>query len=132
MATLIVPEITVVAGRTEDFTWAAYEADGETPVVFADDDKVRFKIARKPGDAPLLDLVSGTVTANGSTVAITDLDPASGTARLAQADTDDFTGDYHFELNLVDNSETSPADAIKPILRGKLRFLKSQGGNLGL
>lgn len=132
MATRIVPDLTVIAGRTEDFTWAAYEADGATPVVFAADDKVRLKIARKAGDAPLLDLVSGTVTANGSTVAITDIDPASGTARLAQEDTDDFDGDYHFELNLVDNSETNPADAIKQILRGKMRFLKSQGGDLGL
>jgi len=138
MPTLIVPEVIAVAGRTEDFTWSAYAADGATPVAFAASDKVRFKLARKAGDTPLLDLVSGSVTANGSTVSITDLgdvnadEPATGGVRLAQADTDDFDGEYHFELNLVDDSETNPADAIKQICRGKIKFLKSQGGSLGL
>ncbi len=138
MAKLIIEDQIAVAGRTEDFTWSAYGPDGATPVAFSASDKVRFKLARKAGDTPLLDLVSGTVTANGSTVSITDLgnvnddEPATGGVRLAQADTDDFDGEYHFELNLVDDSETDPADAIKQICRGKIKFLKSQGGNLGL
>lgn len=131
MTSRTVPDLIAVAGRTEDFTWAAYAADGSTPSVFAAGDKVRFKLARKADDTPLLDLISGTVNANGSTVTMS-ASPAAGTVRLGQADTTAFEGEYHFELNLVDDSETSPADAIKPICRGRIKFLKSQGGSIGL
>lgn len=138
MAKLIVPDVIVVAGRTEDFEWSAFQTDGRTAVVFEAGDKVRFKLARKPDGAPVVDLLSGTPTAGGSSVVITELgdagdnEPASGTVRLAQADTVDFEGDYHFELNLVDSGESNPANAIKQFLRGKMTFLPSQGGNVGL
>lgn len=137
-ATLVIPEIHAVAGRTEDFNWSIYESNGTTAVAITGSDKVRFKLARKAGDTPLLDLVSGTVTANGSTVNITDLgdagadEPASGNVRLGQEDTEDFSGKYRFELNLVDDSETAPADAIKPICRGTIEFLPAQTGDIGL
>lgn len=133
MASRVVPDIAgIPAGRTVDFTWAAYLANGTTAAAFAVGDKVRFKLARRPGGTPILDLLSGTATAAGSVVAITGTSPAAGTVRLGQADTATFEGEYHFELNHVDDSETAPADAIKPICRGKLKFTLSQGGNVGL
>ena len=131
MPTLVQPDIVAVFGRTEDFAWSAYDADGEATVLAAGD-KIRFKMARKPDDTPLLELVSGSPTVNGSGVTIADLDPASGTVRLAQGDTISFRGDYHYEMNLVDDSETAPPDAIKQFIRGKITFLPSQLGDLGL
>ena len=133
MARLNVGEVEAVAGRTEDFDWTAYEGDGRTTIAFAADDKVRFKLGSTASDTtPDLDIVSGTPTANGSAVTIADLDPASGTVRLAQSDTSSFSGKMYFELLLVDNSESSPADAIKVICRGTMVFSGSMGGSVGL
>ena len=138
MASEFAPELKLVAGRTEDLRWSAFAADGSTAVAFEANDTVRFKLARNPNDAPVLDLESGEATVNGSTVTVTALgnvsinQPASGTVRLAQGDTSTFRGEYHFEINLVDSSESQPANAIKQFLRGKLKFLPSMGGDLGL
>ena len=133
MARLNIGEVEAFAGRTEDFDWSAYEGDGRTPVVFAADDVVRFKLSSTIGDStPELDIDSISATANGSIVTITDLDPATGRVRLGQADTASFSGKKYFELSLVDNSETSPADAIKVICRGTMVFTASQGGDAGV
>lgn len=138
MARLNIGEVEAVAGRTEDFEWSAYEGDGRTPVEFASDDKVRFKLGDSESDnAPTLDLVSGTPTLAGSSVSITSLgsagsSPATGRVRLAQGDTTTLTGKKYWELLLVDNSETSPADACKVICRGTMLFRGSQGGSVGL
>jgi hypothetical protein len=122
-----------VAGRTEEFEWSAYEGDGKTPVAFASDDLVRFKLAATDGGVPTLDLVSNAETDNGSLVTITALGvagtaPATGLVRLAQGDTLELNDTMYFEMNLVDHSDE---DRIKQFLRGRLLFLQSQGGAIG-
>jgi hypothetical protein len=125
------------AGHTEDFNWAIYKSDGKTGEGIAADDVVRFKLADTPGGAPILDLNSSAPTLNGSrvfvdTIGVSGSVPAAGRVRIAQADSINFSGEKHFELNLVDNSESSPADAIKSICFGTMPFKPTQGGALGL
>ena len=133
MARLRVGQTECVAGRTEEFEWSAYEGDGKTPVAFASDDLVRFKLAAKQDGVPVLDLVSNAETDNGSRVTITSLgvagtSPATGLVRLAQADTLELSNTMYFEMNLVDHSDD---DRIKQFLRGRLLFMQSQGGAIG-
>ena len=93
----------LVAGRTEDLDWTIFGPDKRTPLVLEATDVVRFKLSATAGGDPLLDLRSGEATAAGSTVTITDLDPATGTVRLAQGDTAELAaGTYWGELILVD------------------------------
>lgn len=134
MARLRVGQTECVAGRTEEFEWSAYEGDGITPVAFASDDIVRFKLATKDDGAPTLDLVSNATTDNGSQVTVTSLGtagttPATGLVRLAQDDTLELKGTMYFEMNLVDHSDD---DRIKQFLRGRLLFFPSQGGDVGV
>ena len=65
------PEVQLVAGRTEDLEWQAFDEHG-APLVIVPDDLVRYKLSATLGGAPAagLDLVSGTVGPNGSTVTI--------------------------------------------------------------
>lgn len=126
------------AGRTEDFTWAMYDKDGEA-VAIAADDVVRFKLAATAGATPALDIDSVAPTAVGSVVTIDELGeagvtPASGTVRLAQGDTSGLTARKYTgcELALVDNSETAPADAIKVFGRGTIDLKASPGGDVGI
>ncbi len=133
MARLRVGQTECVAGRTEEFEWSAYEGDGETPVAFASDDIVRFKLATTDEGVPTLDLVSNATTDNGSRVTVTSLGtagttPATGLVRLAQGDTLELKGTMYFEMNLVDHSDD---DRIKQFLRGRLLFFPSQGGAVG-
>jgi hypothetical protein len=136
-ASLLVPDVVCVAGRTEDYDWQIFKADGVTPEGIAVDDVVRFKVASTNGGAPVLELSSNGPTTLGSRVFVDQLGasgttPATGRVRLAQGDTIAISGKKYFELDLVDNSEVSPADAIKPICRGVIVFWPSQSGNLGL
>ena len=136
MAALIVPDVVCNAGRTEEFEWQAYKADGKTPEAFAAGDVVRFKLSASSGGTPILDLASNATTANGSRVIVDEVGeagvtPASGRVRLAQGDTSGFSGKRAFELDLVDNSEDNPADAIKTICRGSIVFWPTQGGSIG-
>ena len=133
VARLRVGQTECVAGRTEEFEWSAYEGDGKTPVAFASDDLVRFKLAAKQDGVPVLDLVSNDETDNGSQVTITSLgvagtSPATGLVRLAQGDTLELNDTMYFEMNLVDHSDD---DRIKQFLRGRLMFLPSQAGAIG-
>src|SRR5438105_8219311 len=115
MASLVAPDVVCVAGKTEEFLWSAYQADGKTPQGITLGDVVRFKLADGIGsNAPTLDLSSNAPTANGSQVFIDQLGatgttPASGRVRLAQADTQALTGKKYWELDLVDHNATSPA-----------------------
>jgi hypothetical protein len=137
MARFDIGELEAVAGRTVDYEWAAYEGDGRTAVAIDASDQLRFKLSATEDDStPSLDLTK-TANGNGSVVTVTTVGsagvtPASGTVRLAQADTALLSGRYYWELNLVDNSETAPADAIKPICRGTIVFRPSQGGTITL
>ena len=123
-------------GRTVDFSISLYENDGTTSVTLAATDVVRFKMGRRDGVKPDLDLLSGVVTANGSTVTIdeTGTSPvASVTVRMAQADTSGLiAGMYDAEVLVVDDSETAPANAIKHFERGTVSMQESLGGSIGL
>lgn len=137
MAKLLVDDVVCSAGRTEEYEWSLYKADGKTPEGIAADDVVRFKLATTVGGDPFLDLTNNGANGNGSRVFVDNVGqsgvtPASGRVRIGQLDSKGRTGKAFFELNLVDNSEVEPADAIKPICRGFLVFWGSQGGNVGL
>ena len=132
MARLKIGEIEAIAGRTVDYDAAIYEGDGRTALNIAADDKVRFKLADTENGTPTLDIVSGTPTANGSTVTISGTTPGTCTVRLAQGDTSTLSGTKYWELILIDNSETSPADAAKTICYGTMVFKPSMGGSIGL
>lgn len=123
-------------GRTADFTVNLYEDDGSTSISLAADDHVRVKIFRRDGATPDLDLDSVAATANGSSVTIDarGTDPvASVTVRLAQDDTSGLNlGPYSYEVSVVDNSESSPADAIKHAETGVLNVLPAGGGDVGV
>ena len=93
-------------------------------------DIVRVKVGQA-GDTPLLDIDSVGPTANGSVVTIDTLSPASVTLRLAQGDTASLNGLYDIEVNVVDDSETDPDNAIKAAEYGALSVLYSQAGDIG-
>lgn len=127
----------VFAGRTNDFTASIYKADGE-PCAISATDVVRFKLSRRHGGAPLLDVDSVAATANGSLLTVTalgvdDVSPATVLLRLAQGDTQGLApGVYLGEFALVDDSETNPANAIKTFGRGQVHVHASASGDVGL
>lgn len=123
-------------GRTVDFAILLFEDDGTTSVTLAATDVVRFKMGRRDGTKPDLDLLSGVVTANGSTVTVdqTGTSPtAQVTVRMAQADTAGLiAGMYDANVLVVDNSETAPANAIKHFESGTVMLQESLGGSIDL
>ena len=87
-------------------------------------------------DTPVLDL-DQTATSNGSKVTVDETGDGSAThcsvtVRLAQGDTDDLLGAYVCSIEVVDDSETAPADAIKMAEMGVLHFIATGGGDIGL
>jgi|15BtaG_2_1085339.scaffolds.fasta_scaffold01178_6 hypothetical protein len=117
--------------RTDDYEFVIYESDKTTAVVLNSGDVVRFKLYRQDGTISL-DIDSAAATANGSLVTVDDLDPATVTVRFAQDDTSGLiVGDYDGELLIVDDSETSPLDAIKVAAYGIVKVLKSGSGDVG-
>jgi len=118
------PDREAFAGRTAQFTWRTFQADGLTPQPLGASDVPRFKLARTEGGVPLIDLAIGAPTAAGSAVTI-DAGLATGTVTLAPGDTADLAGWYCDEVDY-----TAAGDGqIKPITRGRIYFHKSQGGN---
>lgn len=124
---LIHPDREAFAGRTARFTWKAFAADGVTPLPLGISDVVRFKISKSEGGAPLLDLKLGAANANGSQVTI-DSSRTLGGVILGPVDTISFAGWYYGETDYVDATDLQ----IKPIVRGRIYFHKSQGGNTDL
>lgn len=109
-------EIFVHRGGTVDWRGNLYEVDGTTGIILAATDKVRVKIGRGDQTTPDLDILSGTPTANSSSVTIDSVGSATAaaqyTVRLAQVDTALLTGAvYEGLVAVVDDSETAPADA---------------------
>ncbi len=126
-------EIAVPKNRTADTSIRIYERDGITPIVLAAEDVVRFKVYRRDQTTPLLDLDSATATPNGSGIQIDSLDPAVVTLRIAQEDTSGLDpGVYDAEICVVDDSESSPANAIKQAESGIVMLLGSGAGEAGL
>lgn len=124
-------EINVEANRAEDFRYEIYDL-ADLPLVIDALDKVHFKLAQTRGGLEALELVSGVVTANGSTVLIDSLgaadppSPAKGRVRLGAADTEPLSGKYFVSMDLEDLSETNPNNRFKPFLRGSLFFNPNQ------
>lgn len=131
--------IEIEAGRTVDYEFKLYKSNKKAATI-AVSDVVRFKLSLFPGDAtPLLELRSGAVTSNGSTVSVTsvgtdEVSPATVNVRFAQGDTIglDPKLEYHGELALVDDSDTAPPDAIKRAGHGPVTVKAAPGGNVGL
>lgn len=128
-------EIEVYSGRTEDLPFAIYDEDG-VALGIAVTDVVRFKLASGAGATPTLDLDSVAASAQGSIVVISARGtsgsvPASGYVRIAQGETLTVKKYADCELALVDDSETSPADAIKVFGRGAIVVKASPGGDVG-
>jgi hypothetical protein len=86
------PEVQLVAGRTEDLSWEAFDEQC-APLVIAPDDLVRYKLSATLGGAPAagLDLVSGSTGPNGSAVTIESIGK-SLTPEATGADTITLTG----------------------------------------
>jgi hypothetical protein len=121
----------VYAGRTRDYSISLYENDGTTVLQLAAGDVVRVKIGRG-NDVPDLDLDSAAASPNGSSVTVDNLTTVPQvTLRLAQGDTDDLLGTYDVDVSVVDDSETTPADAIKHAEQGCLYVLPTQAGDVG-
>lgn len=126
-------EISVPRNRTADKIVRIFEPDGVTPVVLVPADGVRFKMYRRDGAQPLIEVVSGLPTENGSRIIVDSLDPATVTLRIAQGDTTLLDpGVYDAEICVVDDSETAPADAIKQAEHGVVHLLGTAGGDVGL
>ena len=125
--------LTIHKGRTSDDTVALYESDGTTALVLAATDVVRVKFFKRDGDTPDLDIDSAAASANGSVVTVDTLNPSSCTLRIAQGDTSGLVpGPYRAEILVVDDSESSPADAVKMVEMGVAYVLGVGGGDVGL
>ena len=126
-------EVSFPKNRTADKLIRIFERDGVTPVVLAPGDVVRFKAYRRDQAAPALDVDSAADSADGSGIRIDSLDPAVVTLRIAQQDTAGLDpGIYDAEVCVVDDSEVSPADAIKQAESGIVVLLGTAGGEVGL
>lgn len=113
--------ITHYSGRTCAYDITLTDANGDD-IVLSGGDKIRAKIWRED-DTPLLDLVSGTPTANGSSVSATN--PTR--LNLHQDDVQFTPGIYSIEVAIVDASESS---AIKHADTGVFVLHKTPGGNV--
>lgn len=122
----------IVRGRTIDLSDALYLSDGTTGVAAEASDIIRFKVYRRDGATPLLD-IDNSASAAGSVTTITSLTaPAQYNIHLAQGDTDDVEpGVYDAEVALVDDSETAPANGIKHLSKGCLTIRPGPGGDVG-
>jgi len=128
-------EIKAYANRTADYT-ITIKTDAGGYVQLEATDVVRVKIGRV-GATPDLDIDSVAATSNGSLVTVDQVGDgssvhASVTLRLAQADLTALQGVYDCEVLVVDDSETSPANAIKAAEYGIVGILLSQAGDVGL
>lgn len=118
--------LTVYQGRTKDFSVSLKQVNGSA-FGLAVDDVVRLKVGRT-GDEPLIDISSIAPTANGSSLAFTTGDSIVA-IRFGGSDLAAIPGgSYDIEVGVVDNSETSPADAFKLAAIGVLSVIQTLGG----
>lgn len=125
-------EILAHKSRTNDFTIELKDADGAV-VNIAVSDVVRFKVFKREGTTPVMDIDEVAPTALGSVVTRVTSTPAVVTVRLAQGDLELIhSATYRGECGVVDDSETAPADAIKPASIGLVNIVGSGGGDIGI
>lgn len=108
--------------RTAAFEVTIYNEAGTIVPFDAAVDKFRVKIGRA-GSTPILDLVSGTTTASGSTVAAAN---PSG-IKIDQSDINVTPGIYDIEAAIVDNSD---ADRIKIGDKGIVLIVDTANGDI--
>jgi hypothetical protein len=127
-------EITVGAGRARAFSGSLYAVSG-VGFVLGPNDELRLKIGR--GNAPLLDMVSTTPTANGSTLTVTGRGaagppavPATYQVSLLEADTLAIgQGCFDVEVLQVDNTVSPVAN--RSADSGVLHILGEMTGSTG-
>lgn len=128
-------EIVCTQDRTVSETITLYQEDGSTGIALAADDVVRFKMGRRTGSTPTLDLDTIAATANGSKCDVSSYDsPAMVTVTLAQDDlTSMMPGIYDAQVVVVDNSVVSPfVDPAYVASNGIVSVLPGLGGDKGL
>lgn len=127
-------EWTIYQNRTTKRIVNLFESDGTTGVALAVTDVVRFKMGRRIGGTPDLDLDTVAPTANASGVdVVTSPAPAQVRVTLAQADlTSLVPGVYNAEVIVVDDSEPSPANAALVASIGVVNLIGSMAGDIGL
>jgi len=130
-------EVGILRGRTETVDLTLVQGDGSTGTSIATGDIVRAKLYRRDDQVPDLDIRSGSATANGSVITHLTAIPtpvdtsAQVRIKFAQGDTDGLLpGAYTLEVFVVDDSETSPADAALGGAIGTLHLLSSAGGDI--
>ena len=135
-ASLNAGRIEIVAGLSEPVDWTAKGKDGKAVLIIDELDYVRFKLAATASGDPILDLIDGDESDNGSRVTINTrgtLDPATfatGQVMLAERDTAGLSGVHFYELLLIDSAEPTERQD-KMICRGEINFLPSLGGQKG-
>jgi hypothetical protein len=120
------PDRIAFANRGNRFRWDAYQSDGITPMQLGATDVPRFKLARTEDGVPIIDIKLGTPSTGGSTITI-DASLTFGYVFLSPTDVAGLSGFYYDEVDYVDHADS----LIKPIVRGKINFRKSQSGNTG-
>ena len=130
-------EVIAYRNRTIDFQGSLFQADGTTGIALQATDVVRFKMGRGDAAVPDLDLkgsqASPSPTPNGSGVTVDQItSPAQYTVRLAQGDLTSLApGTYDAEVGVVDDSETAPVDAFKPVEVGVVHVIGQMAGDVG-
>ena len=123
-------EIEAYVGRTTDYTGEISGIDGvAVPEALDAADLLKLRITNYRRDL-ILELESGTPSAEDSVLTISDLGDGSVqkpeyTLRLAEGDMTFPAGLYRVELIWIDSTETAPADASKRIDIGTLDVLPS-------
>ncbi len=116
-------------GRTCDFSFVVYEADGTTPIELKSTDKVILKIGTN-GQTPLIDLKSGVASDNGSSVAFS-VGTGNCTLHLAQGDVSGLAaGAYDVEISVLDTASSLPTNNVKYADFGVLSVHPSMSGTL--
>lgn len=122
--------IALAKNRSTQHVVTLFEADGTTPVILASGDKVRFKMFRRDGSTPELDIDNVGALSGGSIIVVDDLDPATITLTVAQGDIDETElGTWRGEIDVVDVSDSN---RIKHAESGFCFVTETGGGEIGL
>jgi len=127
--------MTVHRNRAVSFVGDLYKFDGTTQLVLAAGDYVRFKVGRFNAATPILDLISGTASANGSTLTIDDRgvansNPATYTVMITGPETTSWVpGLYDVEVLVVDSADSNRTKLCET---GVLSLEHQLAGNVGV
>lgn len=129
-------EIVAYKGRTTQHDIALKDADAAAINAQESQDVARFKLGRRTGATPTLDLdtLSTPGALHGSRLSWKTFTPAVVTLTLTQKDMDSVEpGTYDAEVILIDNSVASPSgDPAFPASFGVVHVVGMMGGSRGL